>query len=139
MEPKDRNPREIDARLDRIQKLVEQLVEAERVRNPRFAANDNVQAPLPNGWFRIEKAPRDGSKIDIWCVNPDDSNPGNGVRFPNCNWRQNHPDPGGEWGWVRSSEWHGHWVSLEKGDQIYPPWKPAAWRYAPLGPFDDQA
>ncbi len=78
-------------------------------------------------WRPIDSAPKDNSKIDVWCVHPETG--GLGVRFTDVFWRVSTA----EWGFIADSK-EAHFEPLEKDGPIFPAWKPVKWMPVPDRP-----
>lgn len=84
------------------------------------------------GWLPFSSAPRDGTKIDVWCTHPNGSG---GVRFTDVQMRGDQTG----WGFVHhypdaAGVVHAHWEYLERAEGIFPEWKIVYWRPRPEGP-----
>jgi hypothetical protein len=84
-------------------------------------------------WQPIETAPKDGTLIDAWCVDPDEE--WNAIRLTDIAWRE--PDDIFQHrGWMRITD-DGGWDAVEKPPTCrlgLPPWKATHWRPLPPPP-----
>lgn len=81
-----------------------------------------------NGWITVNTIPRDGTKIDVWAVDPDTGSIG--VRFTDVQMRGD----GSGFGFVYHTENGAQWEYLESYEGIYPKWIIKYWRNIPERP-----
>lgn len=84
-------------------------------------------------WRPIETAPKDGTLVDLWCVDPAGEfvPEGGGIRLTDCGWDDVS-------GWTRimddgDEDIVQDWVDNPLG---LPPWKPTHWMPLPEPPED---
>ena len=83
------------------------------------------------GWRTMKTAPKDGSKFDVWCVNPEHPE-AYGVRFNNVQMRGD----GSGFGFVMYLRDGVYWQYLDarEPDSILPAWNPTHWMPLPTPP-----
>lgn len=79
-------------------------------------------------WQPIETAPKDGTKFDAWCVNPETG--GMGVRFADVQMRGDRSG----FGLILHSKEGVHWEYIESCHGIFPPWRITHWMPIPEPP-----